>query len=91
MNTALSTFDLSPKKRKLLFRAWHRGIKEMDLILGSFVDAQLPSMSDAHCDEFEMILELNDHDLLKWVTGKERVPIVLDTLLFKSILSHVQT
>lgn len=38
--------DLDPRRRRILFRAWHRGIREMDLILGQFAEAELSALSD---------------------------------------------
>jgi antitoxin CptB len=86
--TILSTAKLDPRRRKLLFRAWHRGIKEMDLIFGLFADAHLALMDDGDLDEFEMMLETSDRDLLKWFTGEESVPDVADTPLFRRIAEH---
>jgi antitoxin CptB len=84
----LSTATLDPRRRKLLFRSWHRGIKEMDLIFGRFADAHLAKMEDSDLDEFEMMLETSDRDLLKWFTGEEEVPPVADTPLFRRITAH---
>jgi antitoxin CptB len=84
----ISTATLDPRRRKLLFRAWHRGIKEMDLIFGQFADAHLAKMHDSDLDEFEMMLETSDRDLLKWFTGEEPVPDVADTPLFRQIAAH---
>lgn len=83
--STLSTANLDPRRRKLLFRAWHRGIKEMDYIFGRFADATLPTMPESDLDEFEMMLETNDRDLLTWFTGEVEVPSVADTPLFREI------
>lgn len=84
-SSILSTAQLDPRRRKLLFRAWHRGIKEMDLIFGRFSDAHLHALSEADLDEFEMILETNDWDLLNWFTGEVEVPDIANTPLFQRI------
>jgi antitoxin CptB len=52
--TNLSSEGLDPRRRRLLFRCWHRGIREMDLVLGRFADAQLPTLSDVALDELEL-------------------------------------
>jgi antitoxin CptB len=88
--TILSTATLDPRRRKLLFRAWHRGIKEMDLIFGRFADVHLAKMEENDLDEFEMMLETSDRDLLKWFTGEEDVPAISDTPLFRRIIAHAQ-
>lgn len=86
--TTISSGTLDPRRAKLLFRSWHRGIKEMDIIFGSFADAHLATMHDSDLDEFEMMLETSDRDLLKWFTGEEAVPDVADTPLFQRIVFH---
>ena len=60
--------------RKVRMRAWHRGMKEMDLILGRFVDANLARMDDASLDAFEAMMDENDQDLYLWVTGARPAP-----------------
>jgi antitoxin CptB len=67
--TKLSTADLDPRRARALFRAWHRGIREMDLIVGQFADAHLPEMSSEELESFEDFLQLGDLDLYKWISG----------------------
>jgi len=57
------------RRRRLRFRAWHRGMKEMDLILGSFADRHLAQMSTDELDTFERLIDLPDGDLLSWIAG----------------------
>ncbi|MGH6916010.1 MAG: succinate dehydrogenase assembly factor 2, partial [Geminicoccales bacterium] len=60
--------DLSDARRKRLrYRAWHRGTKEMDLLLGRFADAQLAGMTPAQLDAFEALLCESDPDLYDWI------------------------
>lgn len=89
--STISSEKLDPRRRKLLFRAWHRGIKEMDLILGSFADGNIAILDDGDLDEFEMMLETNDRDLVKWFTNEEAVPANADTPLFQRIHAHAMT
>lgn len=89
--STISSANLDPRRRKLLFRAWHRGIKEMDLILGGYADANIGAMEDHDLDEFEMMLETNDRDLLKWFTNEVEVPDVADTPLFRDIFAFALT
>ena len=81
-----SSADLSERRRRLLFRSWHRGIRETDLILGRFADASIGDLSDAELDLYERLLEVPDHDLYGWVTGELEVPpehrsVVLDKIV----------
>ena len=62
--------DLDPRRRRILFRAWHRGIREMDLILGQFADNEIAGVDDADLDEFEAILSEDDKDLFMWICGE---------------------
>ena len=62
--------DDDTARRRLRMRAWRRGTREMDLILGPFADAMLPGMDAASCAEFEALLDENDQDLYAWVSGR---------------------
>ena len=60
--------------KRLRMRSWRRGIKEMDLILGGFADKRLQSLSADQLDEYEEMLNENDQDLYKWVSGAQPTP-----------------
>ncbi len=77
--------DLDPRRRKVLFRAWHRGMREMDLLMGQFADAEIGTMSDADLDEFERLIEVPDRDLLAWLTGEKETPTNYDTDVFRRV------
>ncbi|MBO1075302.1 FAD assembly factor SdhE [Roseomonas marmotae] len=66
--------ELSPRRRRLLFRAHHRGTKEADLMIGRFVARHIASFSEAELDELEGVLELLDVDLAEWLTGRSPIP-----------------
>ena len=78
----LSSAGLDARRRRILFRAWRRGMREMDLVMGQFADAQLPTLSEAELDEFERLLDAPDPSVLAWITGEEAVPTDYDTPLF---------
>ena len=65
---------LETRRRRLLFRAWHRGIKELDLIMGNFVEARIDSFSEDDCAWFESLFEEQDHEILAWVTDASAAP-----------------
>ena len=66
--------ELDARRRKLAFRASHRGMKEMDVILGGYADRTLGEMSDNELDQFEALLEASDPDLHAWIVGGAEVP-----------------
>ena len=61
-------------RKRLLWRAMHRGIKEMDIIVGGFAQQRLANMSTGELALFEVLLEIPDQDLLSWTTAQESVP-----------------
>ena len=79
---SLSSADLDARRRRILFRAWRRGLREMDLVMGQFADANLQSLSDSELDEFEKLLGLPDPQVLAWIIGSETTPAHYDTALF---------
>ena len=66
--------DLENRQRRLLFRSWHRGIKELDLIFGNFVEANGKDFTEDDCLWFERLYEEQDHEILAWITKGEGVP-----------------
>jgi antitoxin CptB len=83
--TNLSSEGLDARRRRLLFRCWHRGIREMDLVLGRFADANLASLSDADLGELERLLDVPDQQIFAWVNGMEPPPAEFDTTLFRGL------
>ena len=82
---------LDARRRKLLFRSWHRGMREMDLILGSFADAEIDGLTDAEIDQYEELLEISDTELLPWLTGKQSAPSGIDPAILNKIMAFRQT
>ena len=81
--TTRSSDKLDPRRRKLLFRCWHRGIREMDLIMGRFANEEIESLAGQELDDFERLAELPDHDLLAWITGERETPEEYNTVVFR--------
>lgn len=61
-------------RKKLIYRSWHRGTKEMDLIMGHFADQFVPTCSSDELKAYEELLVENDPDLYNWISGREDVP-----------------
>ena len=80
-----SSEGLDTRRRKLLFRCWHRGMREMDLIMGRFADAAIEQLTSDELAEFEHLMEVPDRELLAWITGEAHVPPEYDTALFRRL------
>jgi antitoxin CptB len=65
---------LENTRKKLIFRSWHRGTREIDLLLGRFADAHLPGFDAGELQQYEELLISSDPDLYNWITGKESPP-----------------
>lgn len=68
------TEPLDTRRKRLRIRAWRRGIKEMDLVLGGYADVMLPAMDARAMDRLEALMEESDHDLWAWVSGATTPP-----------------
>ncbi len=64
--------------KKLRFRAWRRGFREADLILGPFADHHVHKLSPTQLDEFETLLDQPDQDLYAWIIGRAPTPETFD-------------
>ena len=82
-----SSADLDVRRRRNLFRAWHRGIREMDLIMGRFADAEIAAMREDDLAAFERLIEVPDRDLYLWLTGEAETPPNYDTPVFRRLKS----
>lgn len=77
-----SSADLDPRRRKILFRCWHRGMREMDLLLGGFADVELVRLNDTEMDDLEELMEAPDRDIFRWLTGEAATPPEYATPVF---------
>lgn len=78
---------LDNRRRRALFRSQHRGMKETDVLLGSYAEQHLATMSDEELDRFEVLLEENDNDLFAWIMGRDPIPDDADGDLIRIIQS----
>jgi antitoxin CptB len=83
--TTRSSEGLDQRRRKLLFRSWHRGTREMDLIMGRFADATIDQLAEEEIGELERLIEAPDPELLAWITGEADVPPDYATALFRRL------
>lgn len=80
--------ELDPRRKQIIYRANHRGIKEMDILLGGFADKFAGSLNEDELDLLEMIMDESDRDLLTWFTGEITVPERHQNEIFEAILAH---
>lgn len=69
----------------MLFRAWHRGMREMDILMGQFADATLAVLEESELDDFETLMDAPDPEIFKWMTGAVPTPPEFDTPVFNRL------
>ena len=80
-----SSDGLDRRRRRLLFRSWRRGVREMDLIMGRFADAWIERLNDGELEEYERLMQVPDPDLYAWISGEIAVPANYDTPLLRRL------
>jgi antitoxin CptB len=80
-----SNLSLDAQRRRILFRSWHRGMREMDLVFGRFADAEIASLGSGELDDYERLLEAQDRDVFSWLTGEAETPSSFDTPVLRRI------
>lgn len=84
----MSQSPLDARRRKVKFRAWRRGFREMDLLMGSFADAHLEGMSDDDVAEFERLLSTPDWEVYAWLVGQKQVPSNFQSSLLTKMMEY---
>lgn len=79
---------LENKRKRLVFRSWHRGTKEMDQILGSFANKYIPVFSESELDAYEELLENSDPEMYDWICGRVDVPANKNSDILEKLLSY---
>jgi antitoxin CptB len=85
--TQRSSAGLDERRRRLLFRAWRRGVREMDLIVGRFADASIDTFNDAELDQFERLIEIPNAELYAWIVGNAAIPAPQDTAVLRRLIA----
>jgi antitoxin CptB len=89
------TDNLENLRGRLKFRSWHRGTKEMDLLMGHFADRHLDDYGAEELHLYAAILELPDPDVYDWIVGRSPLPAeqrnkVIEQLLAFRLADHLQ-
>jgi antitoxin CptB len=79
------------RRKRLLFRSWHRGTRESDLILGRFADAHIDGLNEAQLDRYEALLDCADADIFDWVSGRAAPPLEHDHDVTRLLISFSGT
>ncbi len=82
-----SSEGLDDRRKRLLFHCWHRGTREMDLILGRFADAEIADLRDDELTQLELLIEVPDPDLYAALTGNAALAQEYHNGLFDRIRS----
>jgi antitoxin CptB len=77
------------RRRRLLFRATHRGTYENDLMVGGFVRAHVATLTDADLDALERLMEIPDTLLADWLTGRAPIPLEADTPMLRRMRTYL--
>jgi antitoxin CptB len=79
------TPPLDNRRRRLIYRAQHRGTYENDLLIGDFVKARIAGMTEAELDDLEQVMEFPDAELADWLTGRQPIPPHADSPMLRRI------
>jgi len=79
------TDDHDARRNKLKIRAWRRGFREADLILGPFADRYVATFTQGELDWFEALLNVQDQDLYGWILEREPTPAEFDGALMRKL------
>ena len=85
--------DVRPNERlgRISFRAWRRGFREADLVLGPFADQVGPTLTDAELTDFEALLaQDDDHELYAWIIGTQPTPTEHESAVMSKIRAFMR-
>lgn len=77
--------DLAARRKRLLFRATHRGILEADLVLGRYVAEYVETWGPEELAWWERLMEEPDRAILAWIMGSEPTPAVFETAMMADL------
>ena len=78
-------------RKRIFFKATHRGMQETDKIIGGFAEQELKNLSEDLLYDFDKLLDVPDVDLLNWVLGREVVPRSFDNRIFQLIVEFKES
>ena len=78
-------------RKRILYKATHRGTQEADKIIGGFAQLELKNLSEDHLHDFDKLLDVSDVDLVNWILGRQSVPKIFDNQIFKLIVNYKES
>jgi antitoxin CptB len=88
---AATAHRVAVRRRQLGFRSWHRGTREMDLILGGFADRHLGRLTLPQLDRYAALLGCADPDLFEWLTGRQPAPAAFESDVLDLLRTYLAT
>jgi len=82
---------MDTRRKRLLYRAKHRGTKEADLVVGGFVQSHITALVEVELEDLELLLEISDADLMDWVTGRKEVPDSIENPFIVLLLDYYKS
>ena len=82
--------DLETYKKKIIFKASHRGSKEMDILLGNFINKYIELFNENELSLFNAILECDDDDIYQWIIGKKEIPNQYSNRVFSLLINNTK-
>ena len=82
--------DLETYKKKIIYKASHRGSKEMDILLGNFINKYIELFNENELNIFDSILDCDDDDIYQWMIGKKDVPTRYENRVFSLLINNTQ-
>lgn len=79
--------NISIKRKQLVFRSWHRGTREVDLLLGRFADAHVGGFDAEQLAQYDRFLNNSDPDIFNWVSGQEPLPPAEDSAAVRLLMA----
>ncbi|MBM3515693.1 MAG: succinate dehydrogenase assembly factor 2 [Alphaproteobacteria bacterium] len=82
--------DIDARRKRILYRATHRGTKEADVMIGGFFSAVFAELDPAEFDQIEQLLDEPDPDLVNWLLGRAVVPDRWRGTIYDRLERHVR-
>lgn len=83
----MDEIELQDWRKKLLFRAWHRGTRELDIMIGRFAESAVPGFGASELAQFEELMKENDPDFYDWIIGKAIPPAHVNNAVLEKLIA----